>query len=98
MRDHQGHQKALHTQVVLFLSERALLQGLGGKSCGHSSARGGSESCGKTNRKMVSAQAMLTVNVSLGSLGGSRRASRQRREEELVKTAEAEGQAVGYCW
>lgn len=47
---------------------------------------------------MVSAQAMLTVNVSLGSLGGSRRASRQRREEELVKTAEAEGQAVGYCW
>lgn len=41
---------------------------------------------------MVNAPAMLTVNGSLGSLGGSRRASRQRREEELVKTAEALGQ------
>ena len=45
-----------------------------------------------------SAQAMLTVNGSLGNLGGSGRASRQRGEEELVKAAEAVGQTVGCCW
>ena len=45
-----------------------------------------------------SAQAMLTVNGSLRSLGGSGRASRQRGEEELVKSAEAVGQTVGCCW